>query len=203
MKIFLIRNGETQFNKQNIVQGYNIDAPLTKDGIDEAKKLGKYLSQYKFDQVFTSKLKRTITTAEVSLGVKILEGNQIEYLNERRYGKFEGGTKEKTMEIFTTQSEEFKKLTKKEQLHYTFHHEIESDYAFGKRTHKIFELISKKDYKQIAVFTHGGTIRNILFYYNLFSNKVLFRTKIPNCSIFPLEFTNNKLKPINYLKLKL
>ena len=201
MKIFLIRHAETEFNKQNIVQGYNIDAPLTKDGVAESKKLGEYLKQFTFDQVFTSKLQRTVKTAELSLGTKILKENQIEFLNERSYGKFEGGTKEKTMEIFTTQSEEFKKLTRAQQLHYTFHHEIESDYALGERTHKFFELISKKDYKQIAVFTHGGVIRNILFYYDLYSTDVLFVGKIPNCSIFPLEFSKNKLKTIGLLKI--
>ena len=201
MKIFLIRHAETEFNKQNIVQGYNIDAPLTKEGVAESKKLGEYLKKFTFDQVFTSKLQRTVKTAELSLGTKILKENQIEFLNERSYGKFEGGTKEKTMEIFTTQSEEFKKLTREQQLHYTFHHEIESDYALGERTHKFFELISKKDYKQIAVFTHGGVIRNILFYYDLYSTDVLFVGKIPNCSIFPLEFSNNKLKTIGLLKI--
>src|SRR3989338_9848720 len=108
MKIFLIRHAETEFNKQNIVQGCNIDAPLTEEGITESQKLGGYLKQFSFDQIFTSKLQRTVKTAEISLNIKIPEENQIEFLNERSYGKFEGGTKEATMEIFTTQSEEFK-----------------------------------------------------------------------------------------------
>ena len=38
MNIFLIRHAETQFNKQNIVQGYNIDAPLTQEGIESVVK---------------------------------------------------------------------------------------------------------------------------------------------------------------------
>jgi broad specificity phosphatase PhoE len=57
--LFLITlpSAETEFNKNDIIQG-TTNSKLSTHGIEQAKLLGKYLSNIYFDFVFTSSLER-------------------------------------------------------------------------------------------------------------------------------------------------
>jgi 2,3-bisphosphoglycerate-dependent phosphoglycerate mutase len=65
-KIILIRHGESFANNLNLFSGW-LDVCLTAKGIKEAQKAGKYLSNYKFDEVYTSNLSRALLTATIIL----------------------------------------------------------------------------------------------------------------------------------------
>lgn len=63
---WLIRHGETVENAQRICQGQT-PGTLNEEGIVQAKNLGKYLKDEKFDVIYSSDLLRTMkTTAEVA-----------------------------------------------------------------------------------------------------------------------------------------
>jgi len=59
--LFLIRHGETFFNLENRIGG---DSPLTEKGSAQARALARYFKTRNIPYVFTSKMKRTIQTAE-------------------------------------------------------------------------------------------------------------------------------------------
>lgn len=59
----LVRHGETSWNKDERLMGIT-DVPLTKKGIEQAYKLGKYLRQIHIDRIYTSPLVRTLKTAK-------------------------------------------------------------------------------------------------------------------------------------------
>lgn len=59
--LFLIRHGETYFNLENRIGG---DSSLTEKGHVQAKALGRYFRTKKIPYIFTSRMKRTIQTAE-------------------------------------------------------------------------------------------------------------------------------------------
>lgn len=67
MKIYLIRHGETDWNKKRLLQGKQ-DIPLNEKGIRLAKLTGEKLSQIKFDKVYASPLKRAYETALLVTG---------------------------------------------------------------------------------------------------------------------------------------
>lgn len=62
--IVIIRHGKTEHNKLGLFTGWE-DAPLAKEGIEEAKEAGKLLKAhgFEFDIVYTSWLSRAIETA--------------------------------------------------------------------------------------------------------------------------------------------
>lgn len=60
--IFILRHGETDFNKKGMVQGRGVNAPLNESGRLQAQRAGSALSQIRFDRVFTSELIRTHET---------------------------------------------------------------------------------------------------------------------------------------------
>jgi len=56
---YIIRHGETEFNKLGIVQGSGVDMPLNQLGIDQAQKFYKHYKEIKFNKIYTSSLIRT------------------------------------------------------------------------------------------------------------------------------------------------
>ncbi|MBS3095999.1 2,3-diphosphoglycerate-dependent phosphoglycerate mutase [Candidatus Woesearchaeota archaeon] len=93
IKLVLLRHGQSTWNKENRFTGWT-DVPLTKQGVEEAKKAGKFLneSRYNFDIVFTSVLKRATDTTDIVLKeMKIKPKIEKSWrLNERHYGTLQG-----------------------------------------------------------------------------------------------------------------
>ena len=65
--LYLIRHGESEVNKNYSVKkvflGRNTWSELTERGIEQAKQLGKFLKNQKFDKFFSSPTIRTQQTA--------------------------------------------------------------------------------------------------------------------------------------------
>ena len=62
MKIYLMRHGETEWNKIGKFQG-QVDTPLAKEGILQAQKTSEGMKEIPFDCIFSSPLKRAYMTA--------------------------------------------------------------------------------------------------------------------------------------------
>ena len=65
-RIFLVRHGETQWNKEGRFQG-QIDIPLNNNGKDQASKAFKYLKEVNFNRAFSSSMHRPYETAQIIL----------------------------------------------------------------------------------------------------------------------------------------
>lgn len=88
-EIYLIRHGETLFNRQDKVQGW-CDSPLTKKGVAVAKKLGEALKDVHFDAVFASTSERAFDTARYVIGQRDLEVKLDKRIKEFNFGELEG-----------------------------------------------------------------------------------------------------------------
>lgn len=88
-KIYLIRHGQTEFNRLGIVQGSGIDTSLNDYGRQQARAFFERYRDVPFDRIYTSVLKRTVETVEhfVSSGVAY---ESLAGLNEINWGKKEG-----------------------------------------------------------------------------------------------------------------
>ncbi|XP_040886159.1 fructose-2,6-bisphosphatase TIGAR B isoform X2 [Toxotes jaculatrix] len=90
--------GETQYNKDKLLQGQGVDTPLSETGVHQGEAVGRYLKDIRFNNVFASNLQRAVQTAEIILrnnthcsGMKmVLEP----LLRERGFGVAEGRPKE-------------------------------------------------------------------------------------------------------------
>ncbi len=100
--LVLLRHGESQWNLENRFTGFK-DVELSPNGVKEAKAAGQRLAAagIKFDQVFTSTLKRAYTTATLALTeakqeplLKTMIKN--DDLRERDYGDLTGLNKDET-----------------------------------------------------------------------------------------------------------
>jgi probable phosphoglycerate mutase len=87
--IYLIRHGETDFNRQGIVQGSGVDSELNELGHAQAEAFYQNYQHIPFDKVYTSALQRTHQSVKkfIELGIP---WEQHAGLNEISWGVREG-----------------------------------------------------------------------------------------------------------------
>lgn len=96
-RIYLIRHGETDYNRQNIVQGGGVDSDLNALGRKQAAAFHAMYSQVPFTAVYATGLKRTRQT----LAPFAAQGYNIQQeprLNEMGWGVLEGATHDQRVE---------------------------------------------------------------------------------------------------------
>ena len=93
MKIYLVRHGETDANKNKIMQGQSQNLQLNDNGIRQATTLKNKLKDIKFNICFTSPMIRAWSTAMILVGDRV-EIKEDKRLVERYLGNLEG--KERT-----------------------------------------------------------------------------------------------------------
>jgi len=104
-KLVLVRHGQSQWNLENRFTGW-VDVPLTEEGRAEARRAGEQIRAIRFEEAFTSVLKRAIETLEILLDVIGQQGIPVERdqaLNERHYGALQGLNKAETAKKYGDQ----------------------------------------------------------------------------------------------------
>ncbi len=87
--IYLIRHGETDYNRRGVVQGSGVDSDLNEMGRAQAQAFFQAYQHVPFKKIYISGLKRTYQTAEpfIELG---LPYESLTGLNEISWGVMEG-----------------------------------------------------------------------------------------------------------------
>jgi 2,3-bisphosphoglycerate-dependent phosphoglycerate mutase len=102
--LVLLRHGESDWNAKNLFTGW-VDVALSERGRVEAETGGQLLTEAGLlpDVVYTSVLRRAITTANLALDVADRHWIPVKRswrLNERHYGALQGKNKKQTLEQF-------------------------------------------------------------------------------------------------------
>ncbi|MFY0627395.1 MAG: histidine phosphatase family protein [Reichenbachiella sp.] len=87
--IYIIRHGQTDFNKKNMVQGRGVDSSLNELGRFQAAQFHAVYKKIKFDKIYTSTLKRTIESVALFLADGIAS-EPLPGLDEISWGSHEG-----------------------------------------------------------------------------------------------------------------
>lgn len=89
MKLYMVRHGETDWNKARKIQG-QVDIPLNEFGRHLAIETGKGLADIPFDLCISSPLLRAVETAELILGGKDIPVTMDKRIMEMAFGVWEG-----------------------------------------------------------------------------------------------------------------
>ena len=89
-RLFLIRHGETDFNKKQMMQGRGIDAPLNEVGKKQAICVASALESERAGQVVASSMMRSIQTAQPLAISQSLPIQSYEEVDEMDFGDLEG-----------------------------------------------------------------------------------------------------------------
>lgn len=160
MKLFVVRHGQTDWNKQNRLQGW-ADVPINETGQKQAEELHEKIREIDFDICYASTLRRAAITAQILLGYQAGEPIcPIRYdkrLRERGFGKIDSFNSPETYDFIRNEAWDFdlntgrygieKILTLYARVYDFVHDEIPSlKKEFG-------------DDAKVLVVTHGGTSR--------------------------------------------
>ncbi len=96
-EIYLIRHGQTDYNKLGIVQGSGVDTSLNHLGRKQAQAFFDYYQHIPFEVILTSKLKRTHETVEPFRN-QAIAWHQFASINEMSWGIHEGKHRTRDME---------------------------------------------------------------------------------------------------------
>jgi len=91
--IYLVRHGETEYNKQERIQGQGVDAELNDYGKEQSDALAGYFQDVELDHIFSSTMIRAKQTAEIIAERKKMSVEPSPELVEMNYGTMEGNSK--------------------------------------------------------------------------------------------------------------
>ena len=149
MKVYVIRHGESQYNKEGLYTGWT-NVPLTEKGEADARRAGALLDGVSFDKIYSSDLKRAMNTAEIAIPNCVCETN--EKFREINVGNMAG-------RLISESTDEEK----------SFYGNVgykekggESRAEFAERVKSAMKELEELDYERIAIFCHGGWLRTSL-----------------------------------------
>lgn len=185
VKIFLLRHGETESNRDNIVSGV-LDSKLTYLGKIQAKKLAKLLEKEDIDIIYSSPLKRALETAQEIAKkhkLKVIINNQLREIN---LGEFEG----KSWDYV------YKKIPKWREIRHKYRpKEGETQEELNIRASSFLENIKRKHKtKTIVIVAHGSINKAILG--NLLDVDIKSRSSIiqSNACVNFIEINNKGIR---------
>ncbi len=153
--IYFIRHGETDHNRNRIVQGWGVDTSLNDTGRNQARAFYSKYAQYPFEVVLTSRLKRTHETVAPFLETRNLPWEQFIELNEMNWGSFEGKNYDDSMHRY------FKEITgawAQGHYHVPFA-DGESALDLAARLSQFLDHLVQRPEEQILVCSHGRALR--------------------------------------------
>ncbi|HLD02759.1 MAG TPA: histidine phosphatase family protein [Candidatus Nanoarchaeia archaeon] len=96
MKVYIVRHGETDYNKNKVFQG-QIDSHLTEEGIRQAKDLAERLKDCKITKIYCSTLTRARDTAKIISDVLKADVVETPLLKEQSLGIWEDKNKQQVI----------------------------------------------------------------------------------------------------------
>ena len=151
MKIYFVRHGETDMNKNNMFYGW-YDADINEKGISQAEDLREAFKDIHIDKIYSSDLTRAAHTAEI-----IADGRPVEKVSDLRemaYGIWENRTWE-------SMTEEDHKLLKKWRYDWLNLEIPEGETFMGfynRVTSGLDRIIKENKGKHVLVVSHNGAL---------------------------------------------
>lgn len=156
--IYLIRHGQTDYNKKGIVQGSRVDTDLNDEGREQAARFYDFYKHIKFDKIYTSLLKRTHQSVEKFIKSGIAQ-ESYQGLNEISWGEQDG-------KVSNTEMHDYYMHVTNQWASGNLDLQIgggESPNEVSARQQPIIEMIlSRKNEKNILICMHGRAMRVLL-----------------------------------------
>lgn len=194
MKIYLMRHGETDYNKKGLIQG-RLDIPLNEYGLSLARKTKEGFDKegISFDICYCSPLIRAKQTADI-----LLEGTDTPIIYDDRICE---------MNFAEGEGVPLKDISVKPELanidclfhdpvHYRATEQGESYEALFERVsdfleHELYE--KENEYDNVLMCCHGGIIRAFLAFMKKLDLSQFWNNHQPNCSVNIIEINNHTL----------
>lgn len=193
-EIYIIRHGETELNRQGIVQGRGINSDLNDLGRAQAAAFYQKYKDVPFDKIYTSDLKRTWQTVQRFIDAK-LPWEKLSGLDELAWGIWEG--KPNTEEA----REAFREMLQSwENGDYSAHFEggesVQDVYERLKQPMEV--LMTRPEEKTVLLCMHGRAMR--VFLCLLLKKTLSEMTEFPhqNTVLYKMGFEDGKFTVLEF-----
>lgn len=192
--LYLIRHGQTDFNKRGIVQGCGVDSDLNEEGRAQASAFFEAYRHVPFDKVYTSALKRSQQSVElfVRQGVPF---EPLAGLNEISWGTNEG-----------------KRITPEEDAYYHWmlqqwqlghvEHRIEggeSPLDVALRQREALDLILSRTHEQnVLICMHGRALRILLCQLLRYPLRSMDMFEHQNLGLYEVTYSGSMFSVVRY-----
>lgn len=196
MLLFIIRHGETDLNKQGIVQGRGVNPGLNALGKKQAKLFFDHFKREKFEKVYTSTLRRSIETVEpfINMGLRTEARSE---LDEISWGVHEGTESHP----FRIEYHQLLKRWNEGKLNDTVKGG-ESPLDVQARQNHFIEYLQKQKEEKVLICMHGRAIR--IFLCTLLKQNLTHMDDYPhhNLTLYKMSYNNGKYEMIwhNYME---
>jgi len=100
LTLYFLRHGQTALSRDDVFCGSGLDPELTSEGLEMAHAFARAYSKAEWHAVYSSVLRRSITTAQPLCDALGINPQVRPELNEIAYGRWEGLTKEQVSKEF-------------------------------------------------------------------------------------------------------
>lgn len=193
MEIYIVRHGETLWNKDKRLQG-RTDIELSDYGRKLAIETGEALADTRIDHIFSSPLKRAYETAELIRGSRDISITTDERLKELSFGHYEGGN---FSELIRDDSLTFKYFFKQPQL-YVPAEDAESLEELIERAGDFMKTViepmaSDKENERVMIVAHGALNKAIMSYIKGHSTEYFWSGGLQqNCNVIIVDYSADK-----------
>ncbi|MFC6177238.1 histidine phosphatase family protein [Companilactobacillus huachuanensis] len=158
VELYIVRHGETDTNYEGRINGMSTDKPLNAKGIAQVEELKKYIDIKKFDEIYSSPMKRALQTAEI-LNQNVHDIKQDKRLVEADYGSWDGLKETDLRDKYPDVFDENRYLLPG----YTKYAKNGEEYAdVYKRVEDFMNDMAKKGDEKIMVVCHGFVSRSFM-----------------------------------------
>ena len=153
-RIYLIRHGETEWNKESKLQGHS-NVLLSPEGIHQARLLAKHMPFHTVNAVYSSDLSRAVDTARIlafRFGLPVIKKKDLREIN---FGNWEG---RRLSELATEMSADFEYFfTRPDKIHPPNGENFLE--AQARMLTALNEIIAEHPNQSVIVVSHGAVIR--------------------------------------------
>jgi len=193
-QIYIIRHGETELNRQGIVQGRGINSDLNDTGRTQAEAFYQKYKDVSFDKIYTSYLKRTWQTVQRFIDSG-LPWEKVSGLDELAWGVWEGKPNtEESREAF------------REMLETWQNGDYSAHFEGGESVQDVYDrlkapmnlLASRPEEETVLVCMHGRAMR--VFLCLLLGMPLKQMTEFPhqNTVLYKMGFENGKFSVLEF-----
>lgn len=192
VNVFIARHGETELNRQGMLQGRGIDAPLNDLGKSQAKRLAGYLTNYEATSIISSSLTRAWQTASFYEEKTDLTVQKNMDLDEMDFGDFEGVY----MKEISQELNDLQNGWKSGDVSLRIPGGESPKEVFERADSAAREYINGAESQTIMLFVHGRLIRILLSEWLGYGLKNMHKVEHGNGAVNHLVLKNGLFEPV-------
>ena len=200
MEIYIVRHGETLWNKAKRFQG-SADIELSEAGRALARESGKNLIHTHFDRVFSSPLCRAKETAELFCGGRDIEIEVDERLRELNFGDCEGQLYD---ELVGNDALTFKYFFSKPELYIPDAHGETIEHMMTRAADFMEHVIEplETSCERVMIVAHGALNKGLMCHVKKISKKDLWSGGLQkNCNVIILTLKDGNYTIVDETRL--